>query len=142
MNDTDSNAPAMSGGRLRATPGGSGDSARGGPLEAGSAPQDPPRDPAPGVKNDDGKARWDLLPWHPLALVVAVLTFGARKYAPGNWRHVPDARERYFAASMRHVAAWRGGETLDPESNLPHLAHALCSLLFVLALDLHTPGDA
>ena len=51
-----------------------------------------------GRKDDAEKPRWDLLPWGPVGEVVAVLTFGARKYAPDNWKHVPAARERYFAA--------------------------------------------
>jgi hypothetical protein len=36
---------------------------------------------------------------------------------------------------MRHVHAWRAGETKDPESGLHHLAHAGCCLLFMLWLD-------
>ena len=41
-----------------------------------------------GRKDDDGKLRYDLIP--PLALeeVVRVLTFGAEKYGPNNWRAV------------------------------------------------------
>lgn len=88
-----------------------------------------------GVKHDGEKDRWDLLPLRAVRGVVKVLTFGARKYAPDNWRKVPDARPRYYAASMRHLAAWWEGEERDPESGLPHLAHAACCLLFLLALE-------
>lgn len=90
---------------------------------------------AEGTKHDDGKARWDLLPFGAMSRAVDVLTFGARKYAPNNWQKVPDARERYYAAALRYPTAWWGGEGLDRDSNLPHLAHAACCVLFLLAFD-------
>jgi len=92
-------------------------------------------DVAPGTKHDAAKARFDLVPWRALGRVVDVLTFGARKYADWNWVHVPGARARYFAAALRHLTAYAGGEANDPESGLPHLAPAGCCVLFVLALD-------
>ena len=99
-----------------------------------------------GVKHDQEKDRWDLLPWGPIRSVVKVLTYGARKYAPENWRKVPDARNRYFAAAMRHLEAWWSGEKDDPESGFPHLAHVLCCVIFLLELsedaDVHQPTEA
>jgi len=92
-----------------------------------------------GRKDDTGKAPWHLVPWNALGDVVAVLDFGARKYGEGNWRLVPNARERYFAATQRHLVAWFGGQHADPETGLPHLAHATCCVLFLLALG---RGDA
>lgn len=53
-----------------------------------------------------------------------------------NWRKVPELRRRYYAAAMRHLVAWWGGERLDPESGLHHLAHALCCVAFVLETEL------
>ncbi len=91
--------------------------------------------PERGVKGDAGKDPWELVPWGPFRGVVRVLGFGARKYAPDNWRRVPNAKDRYYAAAMRHLVAWRTGEKLDSESGLPHLWHAMCSLLFVTELD-------
>lgn len=88
-----------------------------------------------GLKDDSGKPRWDLLPLAPIEGIVDVLTFGARKYAPNGWRSVPDARERYFAALMRHLVAWRNGETCDEDSGLPHLDHVLCNAVFLRELD-------
>jgi len=88
--------------------------------------------PAPGRKDDQAKPRYDLMPLQAERHVVDVLTYGAKKYAPENWRHVPDARARYHAAARRHLAAWAGGEQMDPESGLPHLAHAACCILFLL----------
>lgn len=89
-----------------------------------------------GRKADAGKTRLDLLPPKAEMAVGEVLTFGARKYAPDNWRAVPDAIRRYTAAAMRHLNAVRQGETLDAESGLTHLAHAICCLMFRLELEL------
>lgn len=88
-----------------------------------------------GQKHDTDKPRYDLIPVHAEAAVVDVLTFGANKYAPDNWRHVENATERYTAAALRHIAAYRMGDHEDKESGLPHLAHAVCCLVFMLELD-------
>lgn len=88
-----------------------------------------------GQKFDDGKLRFDLLPEGALEEIVKVLGYGARKYAPDNWKKVPDARRRYFAAAMRHIMAWHSGEEKDPESGLSHLAHAGCCILFLLWIE-------
>lgn len=91
-------------------------------------------EPAIGAKDDHGKLRFDLVPFEALAAVVRVLDFGAKKYQPDGWRHVAEPRRRYFAATMRHVLAWWAGEVNDAESGEPHLAHAACCILFLLAL--------
>lgn len=87
------------------------------------------------TKHDAGKWRFSLVPLNALKSVINVLEFGAKKYAPDNWKTVPDARARYFDATIRHVMAWWGGEKNDGESGLPHLAHAICCLLFLLWID-------
>ncbi len=89
-------------------------------------------------KDDAEKPRWDLLPTRAVASIVDVLTFGARKYAPHAWRNVPEGQRRYLAAAYRHIIAWHQGEKKDPESGLPHLAHAACCLLFLAELDVET----
>jgi len=89
-----------------------------------------------GVKHDEGKRMPRLLPPQALGAIVDVLTFGARKYSPDNWRKVPDARDRYTDAMLRHILAWMGGEANDAESGYPHLAHAGCCLLFLLQVEL------
>jgi hypothetical protein len=87
-----------------------------------------------GVKYDEGKPRWDLLPLDVLEQSVRVLTMGADKYGAHNWKHVPDWNNRYFAAAMRHLTAYRSGDLVDDESGLPHLAHAITNLIFMLYL--------
>ena len=94
-----------------------------------------------GLKYDGGKARWDLLPYKAVLVIVQVLTFGAAKYAPNNWQQVDDARNRYFAALLRHLTSWWEGEQNDPETGLNHLGHAGSRLLFLLWLDLEGKLD-
>ncbi len=84
-----------------------------------------------GVKYDDKKPRWDLLPLELVEGIVKVLTFGAQKYQDDNWQHVDNAEKRYFAALMRHLTAYQSGETVDDEFGLSHLDHAACNLIFL-----------
>lgn len=85
-----------------------------------------------GLKKDNGKPQWHLMPWKQLAAVVDILTFGAAKYAPNNWKFVPNAEERYEDALYRHLTAWSSGEKKDPESGKSHLAHVVCNALFLM----------
>lgn len=91
------------------------------------------------TKADVGKLLYDLLPPMAIEEVVKVLTFGTAKYAPDNWRKCDDL-SRYRFAAMRHFEAYRKGEILDPETELPHLAHAICNLIFLLELT-HVDND-
>lgn len=89
-----------------------------------------------GEKYDDGKPSFTLVPPRALLEVAEVLTHGAAKYAPENWRKVEDGRGRYLDASLRHSNAWLRGEQADPESGRHPLAHSIASQLFALELDL------
>ena len=84
-----------------------------------------------GVKFDQGKDRWDLMPWQELGDVAKVFTYGAAKYGDRNWEKGLKV-ERLFAAAMRHISSVANDEELDPESGLPHLAHATANLLMWL----------
>ena len=90
-----------------------------------------------GIKYDTDKVRWELMPWSELEQVAKVMAYGAEKYDADNWKHLGGARPRYFAAALRHLFAWWRGETDDPESGLPHLAHAACNVLFLLWFEGH-----
>jgi hypothetical protein len=87
------------------------------------------------VKHDNGKPRFDLIPPGPMREIAAVFEYGARKYSPDGWYRVEDGFMRYLAAAYRHINARHRGEVLDPESGLPHLAHAVTSLLFLMEWD-------
>lgn len=90
-----------------------------------------------GRKDDAGKPRPTLVMRtmaNALQQVLAVAEYGARKYSPDNWLQVPDAAQRYTDAMLRHQQAHLRGEALDPESGLPHMAHAAWCALAVLEL--------
>ena len=90
-----------------------------------------------GRKDDAGKPRPTLVMRtmaNALQQVLAVAEYGARKYSPDNWLQVPDAVQRYTDAMLRHQQAHLRGEALDPESGLPHMAHAAWCALAVLEL--------
>lgn len=85
-----------------------------------------------GAKYDDGKLDLTLVPPEMEEAVAEVMMFGAKKYARNNWKIVPDADRRYFAAMERHIKAFKRGEETDMESGLHHLAHAATCMAFLL----------
>ena len=85
-----------------------------------------------GRKDDTGKNRLDLIEPEFIESVGKVLTFGASKYEPNNWQNVDDGKDRYYAAALRHLMAYRKGEEKDPESGLSHLEHVACNIMFLL----------
>lgn len=86
---------------------------------------------AEAVRHDQGKTDWSLLPIKAIELVLQVLMFGAKKYGRDNWKSGFHYR-RCYNSCQRHLAAWIELEDNDKESGLPHLAHAVCSLLFLI----------
>lgn len=101
-----------------------------------------------GRKDDSAKIRYSLLPVGTVNQVVQVLEYGAStKYEINNWQKVPSARTRYYDAAMRHIDAWWNGELLDLDkgdqkgSHLPHLAHAICCLMFLMWFDSEAADD-
>lgn len=85
-----------------------------------------------GKKFDSGKTQYHLMPLTALEQTNRVLMHGANKYGANNWQHVKGAEERYYNAALRHMFAWQAGEKADPESGINHLAHAICSLMFLI----------
>lgn len=90
--------------------------------------------PNTGSKHDSGKPLMGAVPPNALLAVAKVLTFGAEKYGRDNWRQVENAETRYLDAALRHINAYQRGEAVDPESGESHMAHAVCSLMFMLEL--------
>jgi len=89
-----------------------------------------------GMKHDQDKPRYDLLPATAIDELAKVLTFGAEKYAPNSWQNVEDGLERYRAALLRHTFAIQRGELYDEESGLLHSAHAMCCAAFIVELQI------
>lgn len=86
------------------------------------------------LKFDGDKIRPDLIPASAFKALAEVLTFGARKYKPNNWKNCKDL-DRYKAAMLRHIIAYQGGEIFDAESGMPHLWHAMTNIAFLIELD-------
>jgi hypothetical protein len=89
-----------------------------------------------GTKHDSDKAPLDLLSPSLLNGVAEVLKFGAEKYEPYNWAK-GIRYSRVFAAMQRHMWAFWAGEELDQETDLPHLWHAGCCLMFLIHYEAH-----
>lgn len=94
-----------------------------------------------GQHNDDGKPRWELLPYDALDQVVGVMTYGDIKYPnpPRNWE-LGIQYSRIFASLIRHAWKWfmakvTGQSGKDPESGLSHMAHVVCNGLFLLTYE-------
>lgn len=87
-----------------------------------------------GVKHDQDKPRMELLDPKAINELAKVLTFGAQKYEPHNWRR-GLRKTRLIAAALRHLFAYLGGEDKDPETGLSHAAHAMCCCMFILGLE-------
>jgi hypothetical protein len=98
-----------------------------------------------GVKFDNGKLRWSLLPDGCIDEVLKVLEVGALKYGDYNWLGFEKDQNRVYNSLMRHIQAWKKGEALDDETGISHIAHAMCNCLFLLHFHLEKqksePGD-
>lgn len=95
-----------------------------------------------GAKASHGKDKWGILfdLTDALREIVKVLMVGEKKYSRGNYINVPNAKDEYWNALIRHGTIWYyDGERIDDGSSgtgRHHLACAGCCLLFLLAMDL------
>lgn len=92
------------------------------------------------AKADKGKPDIYLVPPEIFEAIAYIRMYGNEKYHdPDNWKTVEI--ERYYSAAMRHMLAWRRGETVDVESGYSHLWHAACNLAFMISLENKQIGD-
>lgn len=97
------------------------------------------------TRHNTGKPRLSLLPysfWEVLLRqlnpqdisttmiedIVAVLTFGAEKYSPNNWRK-SGSWVQVGDCALRHLLA---KDERDAESGFRHMAHFGCNLVFLI----------
>lgn len=89
-----------------------------------------------GHKDDKDKLRYDLLDIDFEEEMAKVLTEGAKKYAPNSWQKVEDAKNRYYAALRRHVAAVRKGQFRNEEDGgVSHFAQIAINAMFLYVLE-------
>lgn len=86
-----------------------------------------------GFKDDDSKPPVSLVSGHALLGIASVMGYGALKYTRHNYR-LGMQWTRLVDAAMRHLIAFNEGEDDDPESGLPHLAHAGASVCMLMDL--------
>jgi len=82
------------------------------------------------MRFNSGKPQYSLIDLHALEPCARVLEFGAKKYTRDNWKKGMDLT-KILDSLLRHVAALRSGELIDPESGLPHIGHIQCNAMFL-----------
>lgn len=111
-------------------------------LTKQQAPTQKASEPNQGVKFDDGKTLYSLVPPYALEAVAKNLTAGLKKYpSRNNWMLVENAKERYLDALMRHLESHRKGEIYDTENIDPtttHMSAVAVNAMFLLELMLNT----
>lgn len=81
------------------------------------------------MRLNEGKLEWSLMDDISFANMIKVLMFGAKKYAPNNWKK-GFKKSKMIDSIQRHLVAMKDGQELDDESGLPHYAHLQCNLMF------------
>jgi len=98
-------------------------------LSAGGAGElvDAEPDPNDFQKWDSDKTSFMGMPQWIWWEMLNVSQFGAQRYGQRNWQKCTDV-SRYVDALYRHLLAVVMGQEIDPDSTLPHLAHAMWNL--------------
>lgn len=93
------------------------------------------------MKHDTEKAEIHLVPTTSIIEAAKVFKFGAKKYGVNNWRKdIHDYKySRHYNSIQRHLLAFISGEDIDPESNLPHLSHALTQMMILIQTTVDSP---
>ena len=86
-------------------------------------------------KKNEGKPMMSLMSANTIAYVTKVREYGIKKYGMADdWK--TTERKLHYDAALRHIYAEFEGEINDSESGLPHLAHAICNLMFLIEADI------
>ena len=93
-------------------------------------------------KFDFGKPLFSLIEPKFALELAKVLTMGAEKYGPEDWKTTDNAHRRYLDALHRHLNAFERGEMDDPESGQSHLAHVAANAMFLHWLALNPQNDS
>lgn len=78
-----------------------------------------------------GKNRLDLVPHSLIENVGHVMTFGATKYAPNNWR-LGMEWSKCIGSLKRHLNEFERGVDIDPETGCLHMAHIATNAAFLI----------
>lgn len=89
------------------------------------------------MKRVKRKRDWSLMPLSVFGEIIDVMQWANERpdsaYTPGSWREMPDWREAYSSALLRHLDEFQQGRERDHESNLRSLAHAGSCIAIMIA---------
>lgn len=84
-----------------------------------------------GIRYNEGKPRYDLVPPFAYEKFVEILTKGALKYSERNWEKGMPWGD-IISSLERHISEIKKGHDYDSESGQLHAAHVVCNAMFLL----------
>ncbi len=93
-----------------------------------------------GLRFNEGKSRYDLLPPEAIEALAKHYTVGAKKYADRNWER-GMAWGKCFASLMRHGWAWMRGEDIDPETGTHHMISVAWNAIAIYVYSVRKIGE-
>ncbi|RLC34859.1 MAG: hypothetical protein DRZ76_01770 [Candidatus Nealsonbacteria bacterium] len=87
-----------------------------------------------GLKFQEGKPEWSVLPFDALKQVVRVFEYGANKYGRPYTYRAGITYSKLFSAMLRHATDWWRGVDVDQDSGCHPLAHVCANALMLLVM--------
>jgi dATP/dGTP diphosphohydrolase len=89
-----------------------------------------------GLRYNEGKVRWSLVPVEVLTALANHFTVGAKKYEDDNWRRGLKYSDTYDCAK-RHLEAWFLGESHDAETGTHHLISCMWNIVALAYFEMY-----
>jgi hypothetical protein len=89
---------------------------------------------------NEGKLQWTMMDFKSMAPMIQVLMYGAKKYDRDNWKKACPKKLDLLDSLERHFIGLVAGESVDPESGLPHIGHLMCNAMFYSYWEQKTNG--
>jgi len=89
---------------------------------------------------NEGKPQWTLMDSDAMLPMISVLAYGKKKYDRDNWKKACPKRLDLMDSLQRHAMKIIAGESVDPESGLPHIGHLMCNAMFYSYWEQKTNG--
>jgi hypothetical protein len=90
---------------------------------------------------NEGKLEWSLMNADAMGPMIQVLMYGCKKYERDNWKKACPKRLSLMDSLQRHALKIIAGESIDPESGLPHIGHLMCNAMFYSYWEQKTNGQ-
>lgn len=82
------------------------------------------------LKNCQDKALIHLVPLNVIQEVAIVYTSNFAQYGE-DWKGLPNAKDIFYDAMMRHLIAWHSGEKVDPDDGKLHIIKVVANAIFL-----------